>query len=64
VHAVEAAQEGALAAAGSADQRGDLVFRHDQIDILQGLVVAVVKTQFLHLRLEIELGGRLLATAG
>src|SRR3954452_17646603 len=41
VHAVEAAQEGGLAAAGRADQRGDLTLRDIHADVEQGLLGAV-----------------------
>ena len=41
VHAVEAAQKGALAAAGRADQSGDLTLADRDRDVLERLIVAV-----------------------
>ena len=45
VHAVEAAHEGALAAAGGADQRRGVVGRNIQIDVLQRVIGAVPRIQ-------------------
>ena len=43
VHAVERAQQGGLAAAGRADERGDLVGLDVEIDTMQGMKIAVVQ---------------------
>jgi hypothetical protein len=56
VHAVEAAQEGRLAAARRADQGGDLVLLDRKVDALQGLEVAIVEVERIDLRLEFGLG--------
>jgi hypothetical protein len=52
VHAVEAAQEGALAAARRADQRGDLVLVDGHVDALERLEVAVIEVEVLGLGLQ------------
>ena len=43
VHAVERAQQGALAAAGRADEGGDLVCLDVQVDVVQGVEIAVIQ---------------------
>ena len=45
VHAVEGLQKGGFAAAGRADEGGDLLFAHVQGDVLQGLEIAVPEVQ-------------------
>jgi hypothetical protein len=55
VHAVEAAQEGRLAAARRADQGRDLVSFDREIDALQGLKVTIVEIQRIDLRLQFGL---------
>jgi hypothetical protein len=52
VHAVEAAQVGRLAAAGRADQRGDLLVVDRHVDVLQRLEVAVVEVEVAGLGLQ------------
>jgi hypothetical protein len=47
MHAIETAQQGALAAARRADQRRDLVLAQLQIDIPQRVKVAIVKIEVL-----------------
>ena len=47
VHAVERAQHGRLAAAGRADEGGDLVRLDVQVDILDGQEVAVIDVQMV-----------------
>ena len=49
VHAVEAAQHGRLAAAGRADERGDLVLADVEVDLADGAEVAVVHGQVARL---------------
>ncbi len=51
VHAVEAAQQRALAAAAGADQRRDLVFLDRHRDALEALEVAIVEAEVAHLGL-------------
>ena len=48
VHAVQAAQQRGLAAARGADERRDLVRRHVEGDVLEGVEVAVVQVDVLH----------------
>ncbi len=52
VHAVEAAQEGRLAAARGADQRRHHPFRHVEVDVEQGLLLTVMHGDLaaMHLR--------------
>ena len=50
VHAVETAQESALAAAGRSDQGSHLVLVHLQADIIQGFLGSVEKIQMLDVK--------------
>ena len=52
VHAVEAAQQRALAAAAGADQRGDAVLGDGHVDVLQRLERAVVEAEVADLGLD------------
>ena len=52
VHAVEAAQEGALAAARGSDQRRDLLLADLHVQILERLELAIIETQRLGARLD------------
>ena len=54
VHAVEAAQERALAAARRADQRRDLPVGDRDRQVLQRAMLAVVEVQILDRRLDVE----------
>ena len=49
VHAIDVAQERGLAAAGGADERGDLLLGNVHADAEQGLLRAVVKVEFVDL---------------
>ena len=49
IHAVEAADQRALAAAGRADQGGDFMLRDVEIDVVKNLVVAIGEGEVLHL---------------
>ena len=49
VHAVQAAEQGRLAAAGGPDEGRDLVPREVDGDVVQGLVAAVEEAQIRHL---------------
>ena len=48
VHAVERAQQGALAAAGRADERGDLVGLDVQVDVVQGVEITVMQIHIVN----------------
>ncbi len=48
VHAIEAADEGGLTAAGGADERGGVVRGDVQIDVLQGVRRTVPRVQILN----------------
>ena len=52
VHAVEAAQQRALAAAGRADQGRDGPLGNRQVDVLEGLPLAVIEADVADLGLE------------
>ena len=45
VHPIETAQEGGLAAAGRTNERGDLVLRDLDVDILQRVVFSVIQVE-------------------
>ena len=57
VHPVEAAQHGGLATAGRADERGDLVLVDLEVDVPDGLEVAVEDVEVLHVEHDLGRGG-------
>jgi hypothetical protein len=64
VHPVEAAEQRALPAAGGADERGDLVLRDVERDVLEHLRLAVPEAHALDAHLRIGRGGRLPGARG
>ncbi len=51
VHAIQTAEQGRFAATRGADQRGDQAGLETHVDVLDGLVLAVVSAQIPHLKL-------------